>query len=167
MTELEIYIWAGVSLFMAVMLALGFISSRGMKSVSDFAIGGGQLGPYLLGLSFAATYLSAAAFLGYPGWSYEWGYSNLWLFLAILGGGPIGALMAAKKVRKINSFQKSLSLSDWLGDFYKSDILRVGTGIILLFNIFYIAAQFVAGARIFGSPSNVGVMTNCRHPYPM
>ena len=149
MTELEIYIWTGATLFIALMLALGFFSSRKMKSVSDFAIGGGKLGPYLLGLSFAATYLSAAAFLGYPGWSYEWGYSNLWLFLAIMGGGPIGALMVAKKVRKINTSQKSLSLSDWLGDFYHSDILRVGTGIILLFNIFYIAAQFVAGARIF------------------
>lgn len=70
-------------------------------------------------------------------------------FLAMIGGGPIGILMVAKKVRKLNTKQKSLSLPDWLGDYYNSDILRVGTGLILLFNIFYIAAQFVAGARIF------------------
>src|SRR5690606_3714807 len=78
-----------------------------------------------------------------------WGLSNLWLFLAILFGGPIGVLMVAKKVRQLNTEQKSLSLPDWLGDYYNSDILRVGTGLILLFNSFYIAAQFVAGARIF------------------
>src|SRR5699024_3252340 len=73
----------------------------------------------------------------------------LWLFLAMFIGGPTGVLMVAKKVRKLNTKQKSLSLPDWLGDFYNSDILRVGTGIILLFNIFYIASQFVAGARSF------------------
>src|SRR5690625_7954716 len=67
----------------------------------------------------------------------------------MMGGGPIGVLMVAKKVRKLNTAQKSLSLPDWLGDFYNSDIVRVGTGIILLFNLFYISAQFVAGARIF------------------
>ena len=69
--------------------------------------------------------------------------------LAIFGGGPIGALLVAKRVRKINTKQKSLSLPDWLGHFYNSDILRVGTALLLLFNVFYIAAQFVAGARVF------------------
>ncbi|MFC4560220.1 sodium:solute symporter [Virgibacillus kekensis] len=149
MSTVTLYTWIGFIVFLVVMFVLGFMSARKTKNVSDFAIGGANLGPYVLGLSFAATYLSAATFLGYPGWSHAWGLSNLWLFLAIIGGGPIGVLMVAKRVRKLNTGQKSLSLPDWLGDFYNSDILRVGTGLILLFNIFYIAAQFVAGARIF------------------
>lgn len=149
MQATTLYTWIGFSLFLVVMLFLGYIGARKTKNVRDFATGGTTLGPVILGLSFAATYLSAATFLGYPGWSYDWGLSNLWLFLAMIGGGPIGMLMVAKKVRKLNTKQKSLSLPDWLGDFYNSDILRVGTGLILLFNIFYIAAQFVAGARIF------------------
>ncbi|SFE53441.1 sodium:solute symporter family protein [Alteribacillus iranensis] len=149
MDALRTYMWVGFALFLVVMMLLGYVSARKTKNVSDFAIGGGNLGPYVLGLSFAATYFSAATFLGYPGWSHEWGYSNLWLFLAMMAGGPIGVLMVAKKARKLNTTQKSLSLPDWLGDFYNSDFLRVGTGLILLFNLFYIAAQFAAGARIF------------------
>ncbi|WP_240374414.1 sodium:solute symporter family protein [Bacillus piscicola] len=149
MDELRVYMWIGFGIFLAVMMLLGYISAKKTTSVSDFAIGGGNLGPYVLGLSFAATYFSAATFLGYPGWSHEWGYSNLWLFLAMMGGGPIGVLMVARKARKLNTFQKSLSLPDWLGDFYNSDLLRIGTGLIMLFNLFYIAAQFAAGARIF------------------
>ncbi|MFC2948139.1 sodium:solute symporter family protein [Virgibacillus sediminis] len=149
MSTITLYTWIGFAAFLGVMVILGIVSARKTKSVSDFATGGGSLGPYVLGLSFAATYLSAATFLGYPGWTHAWGLSNLWLFLAMIGGGPIGVLMVAKKVRKLNTKQKSLSLPDWLGDFYNSDILRVGTGLILLFNVFYIAAQFVAGARIF------------------
>ena len=149
MDAISLYTWIGFILFMVVMVAVGYVSARKMKNIADFATGGGAIGPRVLGLSFAATYLSAATFLGYPGWSYEWGLNNLWLFLAMFIGGPTGVLMVAKKVRKLNTKQKSLSLPDWLGDFYNSDILRVGTGIILLFNIFYIASQFVAGARIF------------------
>lgn len=148
MEQIRLYTWIGFSIFLLLMVAVGYLSSKKMKTISDFAIGGG-LGPYVLGFSFAATYLSAATFLGYPGWSYEWGLSNLWLFLAMILGGPVGVLMVAKRIRKLNTKQKSLSLPDWLGDFYGSDILRVGTALILLFNIFYIAAQFVAGARIF------------------
>ena len=148
MDNIGVYTWVGFLVFLVIMLALGYIGARQTKSVRHFALGGG-LGPIVMGLSFTATYISAATFLGYPGWSYEWGLTNLWLIIAIIGGGAIGVLMVAKRIRKVNKEQKSLSLPDWLGDYYKSDFLRVGTGIILLFNIFYIAAQFVAGARVF------------------
>src|SRR5699024_9958902 len=50
---------------------------------------------------------------------------------------------------KVNTKQRSLSLPDWLGDYYNSDFVRVGSALIMLFNIFYIAAQFSAGAQIF------------------
>jgi len=149
MNNVALYTWVGFILFLLIMLALGYVGTKQTKNIRDFAIGGERLGPVVLGLSFAATYLSAATFLGYPGWSYEWGLTNLWLIIAMIGGGAIGVLMVAKKIKQLNAEQKSLSLPDWLGDYYQSDFLRVGTGLILLFNIFYIAAQFVAGARIF------------------
>ncbi|HLR67064.1 MAG TPA: sodium:pantothenate symporter, partial [Virgibacillus sp.] len=48
---------------------------------------------------------------------------------------------------------------DWLGDFYDSDFLRVGSGLIMLFNLFYIAAQFSAGAQIFESMLNLSYLS--------
>src|SRR5699024_2020300 len=116
-----------------------------------FAISGAKLGPYTLGLSLAATLFSAATFMGYPGYSYAWGYSNLWLFLSLSIAAPLGIITISKFIHKRNAIQKSLSLPDWLGDFYNSDFLRVGSGLIMLFNLFYIAAQFSAGAQIFES----------------
>lgn len=149
MSELKLYLIIGFTVFLIIMAWLGYIATKKTKSISDFAIGGASLGPYVLGLSFTATALSAATFLGYPGWSYEWGYSNMWLYLSLLAAGPLGVLVVAKRARKINTKQISLSLPDWLGDFYNSDFLRIGSGIIMLFNIFYIAAQLAAGAMIF------------------
>src|SRR5699024_2653003 len=149
MSELQIYLSVGFILFLCIMGWLGYIATKKTKTISDFSIGGASLGPYVLGLSFTATALSAATFLGYPGWSYEWGFSNMWLYLSLLGAGPLGLIVVAKRARKINAKQVSLSLPDWLGDFFGSDILRVGSALIMLFNIFYIAAQFAAGAMIF------------------
>lgn len=149
MTELQIYLSVGFILFLVLMGYLGYLASKKTKSMEDFAIGGASLGPYTLGLAFTATALSAATFLGYPGWSYEWGLSNMWLYLALLIAGPLGLIVVAKRARKLNMSQKSLSLPDWLGDYYNSDFLRVGSAIIMIFNIYYIAAQFAAGAMIF------------------
>src|SRR5699024_4224580 len=128
---------------------LSWVSAKKTKTIEDFAISGASLGPYVLGLSFAATFFSAATFMGYPGYSYAWGYSNLWMFLGQFGGGAIGIIVVGKVVRELNTSQKSLSLPDWLGDYYDSDFLRVGSVLIMLFNLFYIASQFTAGAQIF------------------
>lgn len=149
MADLKIYLLVGFALFLFLIGWLGYIATKKTKTISDFSIGSASLGPYVLGLAFTATALSAATFLGYPGWSYEWGYSNMWLYLALLGAVPLGVLVVAKRARKINTKQVSLSLPDWLGDYYSSDFLRVGSAIIMLFNIFYIAAQFAAGATVF------------------
>ena len=155
MNSVSTLLWIEMILFLIIIGILGYYSAKKTKTIEDFAISGASLGPIVLGLSFAATFFSAATFLGYPGWSYAWGYSNLWLFLTLIGAGPIGIIAVGKMVRRINQEQKSLSLPDWLGDYYNSDFLRVGSGIIMLFNIFYIAAQFSAGARIFESMLNI------------
>ncbi|HLR04045.1 MAG TPA: sodium:pantothenate symporter [Virgibacillus sp.] len=143
------YVWIMFSIFLLIMFILSLYATKKTKTMEDFAISGAKLGPYVLGLSLAATLFSAATFMGYPGYSYAWGFSNLWLYLSLAVAAPIGIITIAKAVRKRNETQKSLSLPDWLGDFYDSDILRIGTGLIMLFNLFYIAAQFTAGAQIF------------------
>lgn len=153
------WLWIQFTLFMLIMVGVSIYAARKTKTMEDFAISGASLGPYVLGLSLAATLFSAATFMGYPGYSYAWGFSNLWLYLAIFISAPLGFITIAKTVHKQNDFQNSLSLPDWLGDYYNSDFLRVGSGLIMLFNLFYIAAQFSAGAQIFQNMLGVNYLT--------
>src|SRR5690625_5185052 len=146
---LSTWFWILLIIFIAAMSVVIVIATRRTKTIDDFAISGANLGPVVLGLSFAATVMSAATFMGYPGYSYAWGFSNLWLYLSLSVATPLGFLTVGKVIRRINIKQMSLSLPDWLGDYYNSDFIRVGSGLIMLFNIFYIAAQFSAGAQIF------------------
>jgi sodium/proline symporter len=156
---ITIYLWCFFAVFLAIMVWLSYIASSKTHNMADFAIGGATLGPYVLGLSYAATFFSAATFMGYPGYSYAWGYSNLWMFLALFISGALGIIAIGKGARKLNVSQNSLSLPDWLGDYYDSDILRAGSAAILLFGVFYISSQFAAGAQIFAGMLGFGYVT--------
>jgi sodium/proline symporter len=139
----------GLLLFLAVMGFLGFLGFKRTKTTADFAIAGAQMGPVVLGLAFAATFFSAATFVGYTGWAYGWGLSSLWIVLTLILASPMGLIVVAKRVRNMNTHQNSLSLPDWLGDRYGSDFVRVAVAVATLFNLFYIGAQLSAGALIF------------------
>lgn len=149
MSALQAYMAIGLALFLVVVAVLGFAGYKKTANMSDFAIAGTRMGPVLLGLAFAATFFSAATFVGYTGWAYGWGLSTLWIFLTLILASPMGLIVIAKRVRETNTRQRSLSLPDWLGDRYGSDFVRVGVAVVTLFNLFYIGAQLSAGALIF------------------
>ena len=155
MGETEIWMVIGLTLFLFVMAVLGYIGYKKTHTAADFAIAGAQMGPVVLGLAFAATFFSAATFVGYTGWAYGWGLSSLWIVLTLILASPMGLIVVAKRVRHMNTHQNSLSLPDWLGDRYGSDFVRVAVAIATLFNLFYIGAQLSAGALIFEQLLNV------------
>lgn len=149
MTELQIWMTVGLVLFLGLMAWLGWLGAKRTHTMADFAIAGAQMGPVTLGLAFAATFFSAATFVGYTGWAYGWGLSSLWIVLTLILASPLGLIVVAKRVRATNTHQKSLSLPDWLGDRYNSQFVRVFVALATMFNLFYIGAQLSAGALIF------------------
>lgn len=162
MNETQLYMVVGMAIFLAIILWLGYLGYKRTTGIADFAIAGSKLGPVVLGLAYAATFFSAATFVGYSGWAYNWGFSSMWIFLTLILASPLGLIVVAKRAREANIEQGSLSLPDWLGDRYGSDFMRVGVALVTLFNIFYIGAQFTAGALIFelllGVPYTLGVV---------
>lgn len=145
----QTYLNIGLILFLGVVVILGYLGWRNTNTMGDFAIAGETLGPYLLGAAYSATYFSAATYVGFTGWSYAFGLSNLWKWLSMLASGPIALIIFAKSVRMSNIRLRAVSLPDWLGSYYDSQIVRVGVAIGVLFNILYIATQLTAGAQIF------------------
>lgn len=147
--QIEMYLTTGMAIFLLIIGGLAYMGWSRTSTIADFAIADAQLGPYVLGAAFAATFFSAATFVGFVGWSHMFGYSNLWIFMAVILASPLGLILYAKRVRNLNVDIKSLSLPDWLGGYYDSQLLRVGAALALWFNVFYIASQLTAGAQIF------------------
>ena len=64
---LSTWFWIFLIIFIAGMSVVIVVATKRTKTIDDFAISGATLGPVVLGLSFAATVMSAATFMGYPG----------------------------------------------------------------------------------------------------
>ena len=97
--DLKTCLYVGFALYTIFVIYVGFIGSKKIKGLSDFAVASESMGPISLGLAFAASFFSAATFLGYVGYAYAWGASALWIFLSIFGGSTLGFIVIAKGVR--------------------------------------------------------------------
>ena len=144
----NIYLLVGMALYLIFIIFVGFIGAKKIKNLSDFAVAGESMGPIPLGLAFAASFFSAATFMGYVGYTYSWGASGLWIFIAIFGASTLGFILLAKGVRNKNTDLKSVSMADWLAKVYKSDVLRGLVSLVFIIQIFYIAGQLSAGGTL-------------------
>lgn len=149
--SLNTWMIAGLTVYILFVLYVGFLGAKKIKGLSDFAVAGESMGPIPLGLAFAASFFSAATFMGYVGFCYAWGSTGMWIFLAIFCASTLGFILLAKGIRNSNVELKSISMADWLAKRYHSDILRGLVSIVFIIQIFYIAGQFSAGGSLLSN----------------
>ncbi|MDC3412004.1 sodium:solute symporter family protein [Aquibacillus sp. 3ASR75-11] len=151
--ETNSFVWIiGIVLFGYFVLTtwLGKKGSVHSRSMRGFAIAKGKVKPWIVGVSFGASFASANLFLGVPGWAYTYGASTLWWALGCFGLTWIGLLLFAKTFWKQGQKNGgSLTLPQWLGVRYQSKALQVIVALLVLFNIYYIVGQNVGLATMF------------------
>ena len=80
-------ILASLIFFKLILIGIGLWSNRfAKKDESSFLIGGRSLGPWVAGLSYAATSSSAWVLLGFSGFVFSVGLSALWMLPGIWVG---------------------------------------------------------------------------------
>jgi SSS family solute:Na+ symporter len=73
--------WSVVAVYMIANLAIGLWTMRGVHSAAELHLGSRDLPWWALGISVAATYVSALSFLGGPAWAYGDGMAALAIHL--------------------------------------------------------------------------------------
>jgi len=81
MSEKAIYSLVLV-LYMGLLIIVGLLTSRKLRNVEDFYIGGRKVGPWVTALSYVAAYFSSVVIIGGGGFGYngcspelEYGYA--------------------------------------------------------------------------------------------
>ena len=73
--------WTIVAVYLLANLGIGLWASRGVTSAAELHLGSRDLPWWALGMSVAATYVSALSFLGGPAWAYGDGMAALAIHL--------------------------------------------------------------------------------------
>ncbi|MCL2496759.1 MAG: sodium:solute symporter [Clostridiales bacterium] len=139
-------------LFFAVTIFIGLYFRKRATSVTDFVLGGRNVGPWLTAFAFGASYFSAVVFVGYAGqFGWRFGTAAVWIGL---GNAFIGSLMAwfilGRRTRIMTNHLKSATMPEFFGSRYLSAPLKIGASIIVfIFLIPYTASLYNGLSRLF------------------
>ncbi len=117
------------SLFILYLVGTSWLAWLGHKKTNDiksFSIGRGDLPPWVVGITLAASIASTATFVINPGFVYAHGLSAFMHFAVAAGGGiAIGLILMSTGFRRIGAEHKALTLPQWIGTRYQSRGLTV------------------------------------------
>ncbi len=129
---------------------VGYLAWKRTNSSEDFMVAGRQTHPYIMALSYGATFISTAAIVGFGGVAGKYGMGILWLaFLNILVGIFIAFVFFGKRTRRMGKNLGSLTFPEFLGRRFDSKFLQFFSGVLIFCAMPIYAAVVLIGAARF------------------
>lgn len=138
--------------FFAIMLSVGFLYRKRAKGVSEFVLGGRNVGPWLTAFSYGTSYFSAVIFVGYAGqFGWRFGVASTWIGL---GNAFLGSLLAwmvlGRRTRLMTQHLQTATMPEFFGKRYQSPGLKMfASALIFIFLIPYTASLYNGLSRLF------------------
>ncbi len=155
MTTAQIGIVISILVYLAMMLLVGFVSSRDTNDVKDFYLGGRKLGPFVTAMSAEASDMSSYLLMGVPGLAYLTGIADAgWTAIGLIAGTYLNWLFTAKRLRNYTEKLDAITIPDYFKKRFRDDsnvILCIGAVFILIFFVPYTASGFSACGKLFSS----------------
>ncbi|MFK8030635.1 MAG: sodium/proline symporter [Gammaproteobacteria bacterium] len=146
-------------LYKLLLIGIGFWASRRVQTADDFLLGGRNLGPWVAGLSYAASTSSAWVLLGFSGFTFAYGVSALWMLPGIWGGYVVMWLWFGPRIRGESAARQYVTPTEFISANVdgpaRAKIAALAAVLITFCFIFYIAAQFDAAANAFVANFNM------------
>ena len=140
-------------LYLGLMLAIGVVAYRRTQDLSDYVLGGRNLGPIPSALSAGASDMSGWLLMGLPGYAMSAGYGSFWLAGGLLVGTWLNWLLVAQRLRVYSQrADDALTLPAFFEKRFEdnSHSLRVISAVfVLVFFLFYTSSGLVAGGKLF------------------
>ena len=139
--------------YILVMLLIGLAGYRRTGNLSDYLLGGRQLGRWVTALSAEASDMSGWLLLGLPGYAYLSGLEAGWIALGLLVGTYLNWKLVAFRLRQYTQLAgDALTLPEFFEQRFadQSRLLRVVAALlVLLFFTFYTSSGLVASGKLF------------------
>jgi sodium/proline symporter len=140
-----------LGVYLAGLLALGFLAQRKTHDAAGFYLGGKTLGPWVAALAANASSSSAWSLVGTSGFAYLHGMAALWLIPGCVGGFVLNWWLVAPRLR--DQTGSAITLTDFLagpiGSPGRGPLVLVGSLLTLASLTTYVAAQMQAAGNAF------------------
>jgi len=151
--QFNIFTLIAFILYFTIMLGIGVISYKRSKNMSDYFLGGRQLGTWSTAISAQASDMSGWLLLGLPGSVLVSGLTESWIAIGLFIGTYLNWKIIASRLRKMSAAAgDSITIPEYFQNRFgtKSPVIRfVCAAIIFVFFLVYTASAFSSGAKLF------------------
>lgn len=138
-----------VVIYLLVIGYFGYKGYRSTKNANDYLLGGRQIHPFVMAMSYGATFISTSSIIGFGGTSAVYGMGLIWLtFLNIFFGVLIAFAFFGSLTRKIGHRLDAHTFSEFMGKRFQSKGIQMICGLIIFLAMpLYAAVVLIGGAR--------------------
>lgn len=149
---------AVLAVYVGILFLIGILASRKIKGMSDYYVGGKNMGFWAVAFSARATGESGWLLIGLTGMGAMAGYSGYWVVAGELLGVFLSWQFMAKRFKRLSDEYKSITIPDYLQSHFKSSTnsLRIITAsVLVIFVVIYVASQMDVTGIAFQSMLNI------------
>jgi SSS family solute:Na+ symporter len=138
-----------VIIYLLVVAYLGYRGWRETQTAADYMIAGREIHPYVMAISYGATFISTSAIIGFGGAASLFGMGMLWLtWMNIFFGIFIAFALLGKRTRRLGHILDAHTFPELLGRRYQSAFIQGFSGLVIfLFMPIYAAAVLIGMSR--------------------
>ena len=138
-----------ILIYLGVMSHLVYLGYKRTSTSEDYMVAGRDIHPWIMALSYGATFISTSAIVGFGGVAAQFGFSLLWLtFLNIFIGVFIAFAFFGVRIRRMAKNISSDTFASFLGKRYQNRKLTIFSGLmIFIFMPAYTSIIMIGGAR--------------------
>ncbi len=143
-----------LTLYVAVLFIIGIVASRRIKSMSDFYVGGKNIGFWAVAFSARATGESGWLLLTVTGMGALVGVSAYWVVIGEVLGVAISWLVMAKRFKRKTDEYNSITVPDYLVSHFKSStnwLRGIAATVLSVFVVIFVSSQIDATGTAFES----------------
>jgi len=135
--------------YIIIVTYLSYIGYRQTKSAEDYMVAGRQMSGWIMALSYASTFISTSAIVGFGGAAGVFGFTLMWLsFFNIILGIFVSFIVLGEPIRRMTNNLGTSTLASMLGERYQSKFITWFIG-LMIFSLMppYTGVVLIGGAR--------------------
>lgn len=146
-----------ILVYMMIIFYLGWLGYSKTKKTEDYMVAGRKIHPYILALSYGATFISTSAIIGFGGAAGALGMGLLWLaFMNIFVGIFIAFVVFGSKTRRMGLNLNAVTFPELIGRRFQSRFIQGFSGALIgVFMPLYAGIVLIGGARFLESTLSI------------